>query len=122
MIAQLEHKRRPEFTSAIRVSYQHRRSLLAGGVMKVPDGHSGCQGQRRRAAGSGDGRVRFCSDRTVVRAALGYPAMWLADLLKELRRRHVFRMTAIYIISSWVVIQVASEALPALNLDERAIR
>jgi membrane associated rhomboid family serine protease len=38
------------------------------------------------------------------------------------QRRRVFRMTALYIISSWIVIQVASEALPALNLDERAIR
>jgi TolB-like protein/Tfp pilus assembly protein PilF len=31
-------------------------------------------------------------------------------------------MTAWYILASWVLIQVASEALPALNLDERTIR
>jgi len=34
----------------------------------------------------------------------------------------VFRMTAWYILASWVLIQVASEAFPALNLDERTIR
>ena len=34
----------------------------------------------------------------------------------------MFRMTAWYILASWVLIQVASEAFPALNLDERTIR
>ncbi len=48
--------------------------------------------------------------------------MWLVNLVKELRRRRVFRMTAWYILAGWVLIQVASEALPALNLDERIIR
>ena len=48
--------------------------------------------------------------------------MWLVSLLQELRRRRVFRMTAWYILASWVLIQVASEAFPALNLDERTIR
>jgi TolB-like protein/Tfp pilus assembly protein PilF len=48
--------------------------------------------------------------------------MWLVNLLKELRRRRVFRMTALYILAGWVLIQVTSEALPALNLDERIIR
>jgi TolB-like protein/Tfp pilus assembly protein PilF len=48
--------------------------------------------------------------------------MWLVSLVKELRRRRVFRMTAWYVLASWVLIQVASEALPALNLDERSIR
>jgi TolB-like protein/tetratricopeptide (TPR) repeat protein len=48
--------------------------------------------------------------------------MWLVSLVKELRRRRVFRMTAWYILAGWVLIQVASEALPALNLDERTIR
>ncbi len=48
--------------------------------------------------------------------------MWPVSFVKELRRRRVFRMTAWYILASWVLIQVASEALPALNLDERIIR
>ncbi len=48
--------------------------------------------------------------------------MWLASFLKELKRRRVLRMTAWYILASWVSIQVVSEALPALDLDERIIR
>ena len=48
--------------------------------------------------------------------------MWLVNLLKELRRRRVFHMTAWHILASWVLIQVASEALPSLSLDERTIR
>jgi TolB-like protein/cytochrome c-type biogenesis protein CcmH/NrfG len=48
--------------------------------------------------------------------------MSLVSLVRELRRRRVFRMTAWYILASWVLIQVASEALPALDLDERTIR
>ncbi len=46
----------------------------------------------------------------------------LKDLLRELRRRRVFRMTAIYIVASWVVVQVAAEAFPAFNIPEGAIR
>jgi TolB-like protein/Flp pilus assembly protein TadD len=48
--------------------------------------------------------------------------MRITSLFKELRRRRVFRMTALYVVASWVLIQVASEALPALNLDERFIK
>lgn len=48
--------------------------------------------------------------------------MWFTGLVQELRRRRVFRMTAWYILASWILVQVASEALPALNLDERTIR
>jgi TolB-like protein/tetratricopeptide (TPR) repeat protein len=48
--------------------------------------------------------------------------MWLASFVRELRRRRVFRMTAWYVIASWVLVQVASEALPAFDLDERTIR
>ena len=46
----------------------------------------------------------------------------LKNLLGELRRRRVFRMTAIYIVASWVAVQIASEAFPALNIPEDAIR
>lgn len=46
----------------------------------------------------------------------------LANLYNELRRRRVFRMTAFYIIAGWVAVQVTSEALPALNIEESAIR
>jgi TolB-like protein len=46
----------------------------------------------------------------------------LKYLLRELRRRRVFRMTAIYIVAAWVAVQIASEAFPALNIPEGAIR
>jgi TolB-like protein len=46
----------------------------------------------------------------------------LKYLLRELRRRRVFRMTAIYIVAAWVVVQIASEAFPAFNIPESAIR
>jgi len=44
------------------------------------------------------------------------------QFFKELRRRRVFRMAAIYIVAAWVVVQVASEAFPAFNIPEGAIR
>jgi hypothetical protein len=46
----------------------------------------------------------------------------LKNLLRELRRRRVFRMTVIYIVAAWVAVQVASEAFPAFDVPERAIR
>jgi len=46
----------------------------------------------------------------------------LKNLLTELRRRRVFRMTAVYIVAAWVVVQVASETFPAFNIPEGAIR
>jgi hypothetical protein len=46
----------------------------------------------------------------------------LKKMLGELRRRRVFRMTAIYIVSAWVAVQIAAEAFPAFNIPESAIR
>jgi TolB-like protein/Tfp pilus assembly protein PilF len=46
----------------------------------------------------------------------------LKNLLRELRRRRVFRMTVIYIVAAWVAVQVASEVFPAFNIPEGAIR
>ena len=46
----------------------------------------------------------------------------MKNLLQELRRRRVFRMTAIYIVAAWVAVQVASEIFPAFNIPEGAIR
>ncbi|MDH3748202.1 MAG: hypothetical protein OER97_08335 [Gammaproteobacteria bacterium] len=43
-------------------------------------------------------------------------------LLKELRRRRVFRTAGLYIVAAWVLLQVASLAFPALNIPEVAIR
>lgn len=46
----------------------------------------------------------------------------LAPLLKELRRRRVFRVAGIYIVAAWVTVQVFSEAFPALDIPAAAIR
>lgn len=43
-------------------------------------------------------------------------------LLRELRRRRVFRVAGIYIVAAWVAVQVFSEAFPALNIPAEAIR
>ena len=44
------------------------------------------------------------------------------NLFHELRRRRVFRMTAFYIIASWVILQVADLLFPSLGIDEIALR
>lgn len=46
----------------------------------------------------------------------------LPQLLKELRRRRVFRVAGIYIVAAWVAVQVFSEAFPALGVPPEAIR
>ena len=43
-------------------------------------------------------------------------------LLRELRRRRVLSMTAVYIIAAWAVLQVADLAFPAIDIDESALR
>ena len=43
-------------------------------------------------------------------------------LLHELRRRRVFGTVALYIVTAWVLIQVASELFPGLDIPARAIR
>ena len=46
----------------------------------------------------------------------------LGKIVRELRRRRVFRLAGIYVISAWVAVQVASEAFPGLGIPEAAIR
>ena len=43
-------------------------------------------------------------------------------MLTEMRRRRIFRTAAIYIVGTWLVMQVADVVFPALNIPERAIR
>jgi TolB-like protein/Flp pilus assembly protein TadD len=45
-----------------------------------------------------------------------------SQFFRELRRRGVFGTTAIYVVAAWVLVQVASEAFPAFNIPEFAIR
>lgn len=47
---------------------------------------------------------------------------WIVGLVREMRRRRVFRMAAVYVISAWVVLQVADLVFPALEIREAAIR
>jgi len=44
------------------------------------------------------------------------------DLLKEARRRRVFRTAGIYIVAAWVAVQVFSEVFPAFDIAAGAIR
>lgn len=44
------------------------------------------------------------------------------QLLKELRRRRVFRVAGVYIVAAWIAVQVSSEVFPALNVRPEAIR
>ncbi len=46
----------------------------------------------------------------------------LKKVLKEARRRRVFRTAGIYVVSAWVVVQVFSEVFPALDIPAGAIR
>jgi len=40
------------------------------------------------------------------------------NLLRELKRRHVFRATGLYLLVAWGVLQLADIVVPALNLPE----
>ncbi len=43
-------------------------------------------------------------------------------LIREMRRRRVFRTAALYIVGAWLVMQVADVVFPALDIPERAMR
>jgi TolB-like protein len=43
-------------------------------------------------------------------------------LLRELRRRRLFRTAALYVVGTWLVLQVADVIFPALEIPEQAIR
>ncbi len=44
------------------------------------------------------------------------------NLISELKRRHVFKSTIAYLAISWVVIQIASILLPALDAPDTALK
>jgi TolB-like protein/Tfp pilus assembly protein PilF len=46
----------------------------------------------------------------------------LQHLLKELRRRRIFRASGIYIVAAWVTVQVASLVFPAVDVPDAALR
>ena len=45
-----------------------------------------------------------------------------ARFIKEARRRRVFQTAVIYIIASWIILQVADLAFPGLDIPDSAIR
>ena len=44
------------------------------------------------------------------------------SLLGDLRRRHVFRVAALYIVGAWMLLQIADVIFPGLGIPEAAIR
>ena len=46
----------------------------------------------------------------------------LSDFLKEARRRRVFRVSALYIVAAWVVLQVADLAIESWGLPSSGLR
>ena len=43
-------------------------------------------------------------------------------LFREMRRRRIFRAAALYVVGTWLVMQVADVSFPALDIPERSIR
>ena len=43
-------------------------------------------------------------------------------LLRELRRRQMFRLVGLYIVGAWLVIQVADIAFPTWGIPDSAMR
>ncbi len=43
-------------------------------------------------------------------------------LIQELKRRRVFRVATLYVVSMWPIIQIADILSPALNLPDDAMR
>ena len=47
---------------------------------------------------------------------MGKPASSSGTFLRELKRRKVFRVAAVYAIAGWLIIQIAQTVFPALHL------
>src|SRR6056297_1330167 len=46
----------------------------------------------------------------------------MSGLLEELKRRNVFRVGLFYVVSAWVVVQVAETILPMFDVPDGALR
>jgi len=46
----------------------------------------------------------------------------MGEFFRELSRRKVFRVAALYIVGAWIVLQVADLAFPGLRVPEESIR
>lgn len=46
----------------------------------------------------------------------------MRSLLQELKRRHVYRVTVVYVVACWLLLQVADTLFPAFGIDEAGLR
>ncbi len=46
----------------------------------------------------------------------------LGDILFELKRRNVFRVSVLYVIIAWLLLQIADIVIPALSIPDWGIR
>lgn len=46
----------------------------------------------------------------------------MGNLLKELKRRNVYKVATVYVVASWLLLQVADTLFPAFDLPDSAIR
>ena len=46
----------------------------------------------------------------------------MRQLLQELKRRHVYRVTVVYVIASWLLLQVADTLFPAFAVRDDGMR
>ena len=53
---------------------------------------------------------------------MGDAASSVKRMLSEMRRRRIFRTAALYIVGTWLVMQVADVVFPAIDIPERSIR
>ena len=53
---------------------------------------------------------------------MGNTASPIMRLFREMRRRRIFRAAALYVVGTWLVMQVADVSFPALDIPERSIR
>ncbi len=50
------------------------------------------------------------------------PGINARKLIREARRRRVFRVAGLYIVAAWVVVQIALAIFPALSISDTAVR
>ena len=46
----------------------------------------------------------------------------MISLLQEMKRRHVYRVTVVYVVVSWLLLQVADTLFPAFGISDDGMR
>src|SRR6185312_5066201 len=83
-------------------------------------GRNAC-GARAGAGRSGERGKREACDSIVVARAARASAM-ARSWLRELRRRHVFRVAAGYAVVGWLLIQIATQVFPFFRIPDWSVR